>query len=154
MHVRFFEFTGAGVGVWYLPVLGRIFLLLLLLVSIYSLYSTCIILVRLRSLSKQRTFEDKNSLRRSLALLKQRAANLRQLILASFHLFGLTFFSQITTAFVTPLSGPFAWVNIAQHLEVHFNFAADAFLVFLILHMSQWVASTRIRSLAFQLQAD
>jgi len=151
MIFKFFEFTDPGVGVWHLPVLGRLFLLLLFMVGTYSLYSNCVILVGLRSLSRRRSVGENNSFRHSLILLKHRAAHLRELILATLCLFGLTFFLQITAAFVTPIAGPYGWVNISQNLAVQFSFAADIFLVLFVLQVVQWFTSTRVRSMALEL---
>src|SRR6266480_371154 len=75
-----------------LSTLALLFCLILALVVIYTLFSATLIVMRLRSL---RTIQNDNFLRKPLALLNHRSANLRQIIVAVFYLFGLTFFLQI-----------------------------------------------------------
>ncbi len=74
-----------------LSTLALLFCLILALVVLYTLFSATLIVMRLRSL---RTIQNDNFLRKSLALLNHRSANLRQIIVAVFYLFGLTFFLQ------------------------------------------------------------
>jgi hypothetical protein len=64
-----------------------IFLILLGLVSVYTIYPASVVLVRLRSL---RTPENDNSIRETLAWLKHRSAKLGQVILAMAYFWGFT----------------------------------------------------------------
>ena len=68
----------AWYGMWpYLPPFARLFLILLFLLAVYTVYVASVVLVRLHSL---RTVQNDNSFRKRLALLSHRATNLRQII--------------------------------------------------------------------------
>src|ERR1700722_11299735 len=108
------------------PALPKLFLLILAVVGIRTLYSATIILVRLRSLKNH--VKDDSSVRRLMAALQNRSANMRQLIVATFYLFGLMFFMALPSAFnsiaLTKVPGV---TLIMEHLSVHFAVAANAF---------------------------
>jgi hypothetical protein len=135
-------------SVWYsLSLFARLFVLLLGLIAVRTVYFALVVLVRLRSL---RTVENENSLRKSLALLIHRSANLRQTILAMFYLFGLTFFLQIQNAFWTPDNNRPVGLMVLENFRVDFRFAAGIFFAFLVLHSFQWFVSARIRTAALR----
>ena len=137
-----------------LSTLQRLFCLILVVVSIYSLLSATVILVRLRSLTNRSKVEDISSFQRSLAALHARSANLRQLISATFCLFGLVFFLTLPFAFMTLGDSKVpGWVSIFQNLGFDFAFAANVFFVFLVLHSVQWFISARVRASALRLDA-
>src|SRR2546429_9473176 len=96
------ESRGAIVG--NLSTLALLFCLILALVVIYTLFSATLIVMRLRSL---RTIKNDNFFRKSLLLINHRSANLRQIIVAVFCLFGLTFFIQIHNAYWTQENGDY-----------------------------------------------
>ena len=70
----------------------RLSTVILAVVAIYSLFSATAILVRLRSIMNPRQSKDVAALQRSVASLHARSANIRQLVLATFYLFGIVFF--------------------------------------------------------------
>jgi hypothetical protein len=96
------------------------FFLILSLVSIYTMFSAAFIMVRLRSLTKQRNVEGGPSLQCSLAALHARSANVGQLVGATFYLFGLIFFltlplaSRIVELSRTPVS-TLIWENFIKY---------------------------------------
>jgi hypothetical protein len=127
--------------------LYRLFFLILTLVSTYTLFSATLVLTRLRSLKKRLQIMDASSCRRLLAKLEHRAMNARRLIVATFYLFGFIFFLKLPFATVTlgdshvPL-GNIIWENFVAY----FMFAANVYLILLILHSVQWFVSSRIYS--------
>ena len=134
-----------------LSTLALLFCLILVLVVIYTLFSATLIVMRLRSL---RTIQNDNFLRKSLVLLHHRSANLRQIIVAVFYLFGLTFFLQIQSAYWTPENGRPVGPMILENFRGYFRFGTVIFLVFLLLHLVQWFVSCRIRTAILRLDAQ
>lgn len=129
----------------------KFFLLLLVLVTVYALYFTSFALLRLRAL---RAVQDGQSLRRSLARLEHRSANLRNMIVAMAYFFGLTFFLEIQNAYWTPESKTRGvGLMVLENFMFYFHLAAIIFFVFLILHLVQWFVSSRIRSAVLRLDA-
>jgi len=138
-----------------LSTLQLLFFLILTVVSIYSLLSATVILVRLRSLANRSKVEDVSSIQRSLTLLDTRSANLHQLIAATFYLFGFIFFLTLPFAFITLDSSKVpGWTSVFQNLGFYFAFSADVFFVFLVLHFVQWFVSARVRAAALRLNAQ
>jgi hypothetical protein len=125
-----------------------IFLILLGLVGVYTVYFASAVLVRLRSL---RTLWDDKSSRETLAVLKNRSANLGQVIVAMGYFWGFTFCFQIEGAFYRPDSNRPVGPMVFSNMRIDFTFAAAVFLVFLVLHSVQWFASGRIRAAALRL---
>src|SRR6266446_3992390 len=123
----------------YLPSLQLLFCLILTMVSAYGLFSATLIVVRLRS----------------LATLHARSANLHQLVIATFYLFGFIFFLTLPFAFMTlGASKVPGWMFIFENLDYYFAFAANVFFVFLVLHSVQWFVSARVRASARWLNAQ
>jgi hypothetical protein len=131
-----------------LSIVSRAFLLFLALVVTYTLYFTLFVLMRLHSL---RAAHDDTSFRKSLAVLAHRSTNLRQIIVAIFYLFGLTFFLQIQNAFWTPDNNRPVGLMVLENFRGYFRFGAVIFLVFLVLHSAQWFVSRRIRTATLRL---
>jgi hypothetical protein len=125
-----------------------IFLILLGLVGVYTVYFASVVLVRLRSL---RTLQNGDSIRGTLALLKHRSANLGQVILAVAYFWGFTFFFQIQGAFYTPDNNRPVGPMVFSNMRIDFSFAAAVFLFFLVLHSVQWFVSGRIGTAARRL---
>jgi hypothetical protein len=137
-----------------LPILPKLFLLALSVVSIYSLFSATLIVVRLRSLTPKRLAEDAYSFHNSLSALRIRSARMRQLLGATFYLFGLVFFLALHVApFYIDLSGTPPWIVILRNFLVDFAFAANVFLVLLVLHLVQWFVSLRVHKCVLLLTA-
>ena len=141
-------------SIWgYLPFLHRLFFLILSVVSIYSLFSATVIMVRLRSILNQRQIEDDSSLQRSMAALQTWSANVRQLIGATFYLFGFVFFLGLPLALRTLDSSRPVGILILENFFIYFAFATNVFFIFLILHSVQWFVSGRLHAYAMSLNA-
>jgi hypothetical protein len=142
-------------SIWgYLPAVHRLFFLILSLVSIYTLFSAAVIVVRLRSLTNRRQVEDVSSFQRSLAALHTRSANARQLVGATFYLFGFIFFLAMPLALKTLDSRTPVGMLILDNLFIYFAFATNVFFVFLVLHSVQWFVSGRVHASAQRLNAQ
>jgi hypothetical protein len=113
------------------------FSLLLLGVSVYTLVSATSILLLLHSLPS-----DDPSLRRAFPALLARSLNLRQLLGLTFYLFGFVLSVSLVFESLTPDAGRGSGV---RQLLVHFVFAANVFLVLLLLNSVDWFVSCRIR---------
>jgi len=117
------------------PMLLKLFFLILSLVGVYTMFSALVAVVRLRSLTNQREVLDASSLQHSLAALHIRADNMRQLVGATFYLFGFIFFLVLPWAtFTFGSSHSPLWTLILRNLFVDVAFAANIFSVFLVLH--------------------
>jgi hypothetical protein len=134
-----------------LPLLPRLFLLILALVTVYTLASSAVIMGRLRSLTRRHRVEDLPISERPLDVLLTRTANLRQLITATFYLFGIVFFFVLRFVEATPENKVPVGALILENFFLYFAFAANVFFVFLVLHSVQWAVSSRIRTHALRL---
>jgi hypothetical protein len=127
--------------------MNHVFFLILLAVSIYCLSSVVIVLVRLRSIGKSSLNEDPISIRRTVAALHNRSANVSHVIGATFYLFGVVFFLSLQAA-------PRALGHSRNPLEMEvlptfvvlFAFAANVLLVILVLHLLSWFVRNRLNS--------
>jgi hypothetical protein len=130
-----------------LPLMHKLFLLLLAGVSIYIVFSGAAILLRLRSLVPVQSSESDGA-QRIMAVLHYRSAKMRQLIAATFYLFGLVFFLGLRFALYTPESKSVSVVGflVLQNFYIYFAFAANAFSIFLVLHSIQWFVSGRLQA--------
>jgi hypothetical protein len=134
-----------------LPTTARMFVPILAVVAIYSLFSAIAILVRLRSIVNPSQSKDTAALQRSVAALHARSANVRQLILATFYLFGTVFFFGLWSARWT---ADHSRASILDGFYVYFAFAVNAFFIFLALHSVQWFVSGRLQACALRLNAS
>jgi hypothetical protein len=134
-----------------LPTLLRLFLLLLSLVSIYTLISASLIMLRLRSLATHSRSEDIFSPRDSSVGLQTRCANLRDLLGSTFYFFGFIFFLVLPLAARVDDNGrtPLGIVMFDSVLK-YLGLAADVFFVLLILHLLHWVVAARVRTYALR----
>ena len=129
-----------------LSVLSKLFLSALALASTYVLFLASTTLSRLRSLSEQGFTAKSSAHPDSVATLQAMARNMRQLITAMFYLWGVVSFISLIGS-NAPVEGEGTWPNMGLFMRVFLNFAAFAanvFLVLLILHSIQWVVSSRI----------
>lgn len=133
-----------------LPALPKLFLLILAVIGFYSLISAAVTLARLRSIMNPSHSRDTMSLRRAVGTLQVRCANVRQLIGAAFYLFGIVFFFSLRFAFVTFDSHTPVGTLILRDFFLYFAFAANAFFIFLVLHLVQWFVSRRVWASALQ----
>ena len=131
------------------PMLLRLFFSILALVSIYTLFSASAIVVRLRFLTNQRRVRETISLQRSLAALRIRAENMRQLVGATFYLFGFIFFLTLPWATITlDNSHTLLLTLMLRNFLIDFAFAANIFSVLVLLHAVQWFVSSRVNAYA------
>jgi hypothetical protein len=142
-------------SIWiYLPPLPRLFLLILALVSVYTISSLAVIIGRLTSLTRRHRIEGLRVSERPLDALLTRIANLRQLITATFYLFGITFFIVLRSADKTSDSAFPVSTLILENFFLYFAFATNVFFVLLVLHAAQWAVSSRIRTHALRLEVS
>lgn len=121
----------------------RVFVLILIAVTVHSLISAIVVVKRLRQL---RTLETTDS---TLVSLNSRCDRLRQTLGATVYLFVFLMFVGLQSARHTLGLSHAALVDqILRNFELHFIFAAKVFLVFLILHLLQWVLSSRVQAFA------
>ena len=137
-----------------LPPWFRLFFLLLTLSSVYVIFSAILVTMRLRSLEKKLQIKDGPSCRYLLGKLEHRTMNARWLIVAMFYLFGFIFFLKLPFATVTlgddHISlGGIIWANFVRY----FTFAANVYLLLLVLHSVQWFMSSRIYSFVKRLNS-
>jgi hypothetical protein len=131
-----------------LPLLHRLFFLVLFVVLVYSLFSATKVLWRVRSLTASGHSKDVTAMQKEVAALSGRSANTRHLITASFYLFGIVFFWGLRFTLATPDSKIPVGILILENFFLYFAFAANAFFVFLILHLVQWFVSARLQACA------
>jgi hypothetical protein len=144
-------------SIWlYLPALQKLLFLALCALGIYCLFSAAITMARLRTLPKLlQKKEDSASIQRALAALRKRSNNLQHFIGAAFYLFGLVLFVGLQLAYITIDNSktPVGWI-VLQNFVIYFAFAANVFLVFLILHFVQWFVSGRVDACSLQVGAQ
>ena len=135
-----------------LSTLYRLFVLILVAVSIYSLISASVVFNRIHTLRNRHKEQSPASVRQNLAAISQRCVNLRQVLTATFYLFGFLFFVGLQNAFIVVGDGTgFPADRIVGNFALHFAYATNIFLVFLVLHLVQWVASSRVQACATRL---
>jgi RNase adaptor protein for sRNA GlmZ degradation len=133
----------------------RMFFLILFLVSIYCLLSTTKIVLRLRSTRRLNPVQNRETVQRSLMALRKLLSNVSQTIGATFYLFGFVLF--LNLAMIGNLADnsktPIGYI-IFENFLFRCAFAANAFFVFLVLHLIQWFVSRRLNSCAERLMAS
>ena len=130
-----------------ISLLGKLYVLFLCFVVIYTLISLSRLMFRLNSLKRQRATSTLPESSYAFALLRKKAGNLHQLIFFATILFGLTFFFQFPAIFRTlGDSKSLPWGEYLQNLAVHVAFATDVLFALLFLHSAQWFVSARISS--------
>jgi|SRR5215470_18115247 len=130
----------------------RLFVLALAAVTVYSLTSAAIIIKHLRELRTDRQTRMPNALQ--LASLHARCGNLRQILGASFYLSSFLLFVGLQNAPKTlGLSHTALFDEILRNFELHFIFAANVLLIFLFLHLLQWLVSWRVQVFANHLSS-
>jgi hypothetical protein len=130
-----------------LSILYRLFALILAAVTVHSFASATITLKRIRGLTVGQKEGVRPSIQNSVLALHSRCTNMRQILGATFYLFGFLFFIGLQNAPITLGDGPsFPMVQILGNFVLHFVFSANVFLVFLVLHLVQWLVSSRLNS--------
>lgn len=123
--------------------LQQAFLLVLGVVSSYSLFSAIKTLLRLR-LIRGLGSEESTRIRESISALSIHCASVRRATGATFYLFGLVLFLGLQTVGHTLGGG--VMQQVLGNFLLHFAFAANVFFVFLVLHSIQWLVSARVDS--------
>jgi hypothetical protein len=113
--------------------------------GVYEVYFASLVLIRLRLLQK---LADDDALRRNVAELQFKSANVQQMLLALFYFFGVTLSVQLGQAYFTPESKNPVGLMVMENLRVYFSFAAAVFLVLLVYHLVQWFVYDRICKVA------
>ena len=132
-----------------LSTLNRLFLLILAAVCIYSIISAAIVVVRLRYLRKDDALD---SILQNAAVLSGRCQSLRQILSATFYLFGLLLFLTLQNATNTLGDGRgILSFEILNNFVFDFAYAANVFFVFLVLHSIQWTVSSRVQAYTVRL---
>jgi len=133
-----------------LSYLTRLFVLTLAVVAVHSIISAVIALKGARALAA--SHENHNSIQPRITALHRRCVNLRQILGAAFFLFGFLFFLGLPNATITLGDGPrFPAFEILSNFVLHFIYAANVFFVFLMLHLIQWIVSSRVSALTGKL---
>jgi hypothetical protein len=131
-----------------LSLLNRGLVLILGTVFAYCLFSTTRTMLRLHSVWN-RPNQDRETVRDAVAMLATRYARLRQVIGATFYLFGLVLFlglENITNVLADgkePLG-----IYVLDNFLLLCAFAANVFFIFLVLHSIQWAGSAVLYSLS------
>ncbi|HMI53407.1 MAG TPA: hypothetical protein VK525_17975 [Candidatus Saccharimonadales bacterium] len=129
-----------------LPSIHKLYFAILAGVTIYSFFSLSVVLVRIRSLKRQRQSGDLVALQRSMFALRDRTADVPHLLAAMVHLFGVVFFVGLRGAFWTPENNRPVAMLVLENFFIFFAFAANAFVIFLVLHLLQWFVSGRLKA--------
>ena len=80
---------------------------------------------------------------------------MRQLVGASFYLFGFIFFLSLPWATVTLDNSRMpVLILILRNFLVRFDFAANVFSVFVVLHSVQWFVSRKVNAYTMHLNAQ
>jgi hypothetical protein len=131
-------------SVWvYLPTLPRLLFTIVVFVAAYVVLSAITILLRLSTTTSPE----------ALSALREKSDYLKQPITAAFYLFGFVFCFTLPFAFddMGDSRKP-GLLAISENLSAYFIFAANVFVVLLVLHLIQWFVSSRVRSSARRLR--
>jgi len=131
-----------------LSTLNHLFVAILAVITVYSLVSAAVVMKRAHTLATDtKSARAFGSIHQSLGLLNLRCENLRQILTATFYLFGLLLFVSLKNATTTVGDGRELPVfQILNNFVFEFIFAANVFFVFLILHFVQWLTSNRLQA--------
>lgn len=131
-----------------LSTLQHLFVVILGLVCLYVLLSAIALAWRLRSAALER-IADTASIRLILVTLDRRCTNVQQVIQGTFYLFGFVLFLGFQTIHRTLGDGKVPLgMEVVGNFILHCAFAANVFFVFFVLHIVQWLVSSRLRSIS------
>ena len=130
--------------------LQRLFMELLCAVSAYCLFVSLRTALRLRAIEKQNSKERTIPTEEALAPLYRSLANTRRIIGATFYLFGFVLFLCLQFI-VNTLGGGNPLKQIMGSFVLCCAFAANVFLIFLVLHVAEWIAYIRLNQCAKRL---
>lgn len=123
----------------------RLFLIVLCVLTVYALYSVVVTLSRVR--------HNRGNVERTFLDLHIRSTRLQRLIGTGFHLFGIVLFLNLQWAYVTVGSSrtPGGWL-VLENFAIHFVFAFNVFITFLILHLLGWLIANQVDNFGLQLK--
>ena len=126
--------------------LERIVLILVGALIIYSLRSAVLTVVRLRALRAVGVAEGLDVAKTSILNLQKRWVRIRQATAAMFYVFGLVLFLvlQAVAMIVGDMGSASAADQVLRNFIESCAFAANVFFGFLLVHVVQWVVSSRI----------
>jgi len=152
---NFYSFWSLWPSTWWsLSLLNRLFVVILLVVAVYSVVSAAIALKSIRALRSTGEGKATTSVERKLAALSRRCFNLRQILGATFFLFGFLLFISLPNATITIGDGRgIPAFEIVNNFVFQFLYAANVFLVFLVVHLIQWFTSTSVQACAARFRA-
>jgi hypothetical protein len=131
-----------------LSLLQRGIIGILAVVGIYSLLSAVKVMFALSSMRKLPS-GNSAAIQRSLATLSKRCANVREVVVVTFYLFGIVLFLSFQNVGMVWGDGKASPVSlILGNFILDSAFAANVFVVFLVLHLIQWFVSSRVNSFA------
>lgn len=127
-----------------ISILYRCFLLLLGVISVYSVFVAVFNELRLRSMKRAEAIEN---VRLSIRVLRNRCETSQQIIRGAFYLFGFVLFLGLQNVGFWLGDGkePGAYY-LLRNCILHFAFAANVFFIFLVVHCVQWVTCRRLRN--------
>jgi hypothetical protein len=91
------------------------------------------------------------SVQKNLLRMSKHVRNLQQATLFSFYLFGFVLFAAFQSAYrVLENSSTPVGLIVVRNFQIHFVFAAKAFLVFLVFQFIQWFTAKRVSAMGLQ----
>jgi hypothetical protein len=152
MNMRVYNPPYALWSIWRnLSILNRGFILILGVVFVYCVFSTIRILLRVRSV--RRISSDSMALaRQRVATISAGRATVRQIVTLTLYFFGLILFLGLQGIGRTlGDSNEVVLIPILGNFVLQCAFAANVFLVFLVLHLVQWSGDAALNSLSRRL---
>lgn len=124
----------------------RLFFLALCVLGVYSLYLAFAV-VRFRNGTGD--LSHTASVHKDLLRICKRFRNLQQATVAAFYLFGFVLFLSLQSSYMLlgDSPNPASWI-VLRHFPAHFVFAANAFAVFLVIHIVQWFVANWVSALS------
>jgi hypothetical protein len=136
-----------------LGIVAKLSLFIPVLVGIYIFASSIFIMVNLWSLAKSRQSGNSEALIRAVSRLTTKSNNLRNLLGATFYVFGFMLFASFPNAFfIIDNSNIPIGTLILHNLNAQFALASNVFFIFFALHCIQWFVSSRIRAFDLRLK--
>lgn len=131
-----------------LSILNHALVLVLGATFVYSVFSTARTMLWLRSVRKRQN-ENSQLVREKVAALVARHANVKQAIDAAFYLFGLILFLGMENIRYVLAEGkePLG-AFVLDNFLLQCAFAANVFIIFLVLHLIQWSGGAALDSLS------
>ena len=132
----------------------RAFCLVLLLTSIYCLFSATKAMLRLHSLRRLNPAKDLASIQGAVTGVRDLMGNVRQVIDATFYLFGIVLFANLQTiGYVIDNSKIPTDYYILRNFLFDCSLAESGFVVFFVLHLLQWCVIRRANACLKRLNA-